>query len=234
MRSTVTLPSCLREQRSQVEIDSLLITARLVLAASPFLRELFSGFDWVAETRAAITHVEDPPAAVLKALDLGPVTQGETAHMAELPGAETMRDQINAALEFATAIRRARNLLPATAMFGRGGTGWPAALSAFAKMPREDLAAGVLLIGSASGFCAKFSATEAMAFAVLAHVEAPTEEPEQRLNTWSKRLIRVAQHVEPTLVTLGKAHLEIVARRVAKVGEGAATAVTEAFDGLTR
>lgn len=231
--SEASARALLRERRSQVEIDSLLITTRLVLAASPFLRELFSGFDWVAETRARLTHVEDPPPAVLKALDLGPVTEEETAHLAELPAAETMRDQINAALEFAGAVRRARDLLPATAMFGRGGTGWPAALSAFAKMPPEDLAAGILLIGSASGFCAKFSATEAMAFAVLTHVEGPTAEPEQRLNTWSKRLLRVAKHIDPTLVNLGKAHFEIVSRRVAKLGDGAAVAVTRAFDRMS-
>lgn len=210
--------ACLLARHSETEIAALLITSEFLHRVPAFLRELIEGVEWLRDTRARLTGVDDPPGSVLTAIALGELTDEDSARVAEMSDGKAMFDQINAALKLAESVRRARQLLPQTAMFGRREAA-PGKLKALARMPVVDLLAGLLLSTEQAGFSPKFTATEAMAFAVLAGVEPLTDDPTQRLNTWSKRLLRMAKYVRPWIVDLSKVHLQIVARRVTKLAE---------------
>ncbi len=213
--------ACLLDGHGEAELSALLVTAELLHRVPGFLRQLLVGIQWVGDVRARLTHIDDPPEPVRTALALGAVSSDDASGLTDMPGGRAMLAQINAGLQLAESVRRARELLPKTTMFGRGGEG-PKKLLALSRMPPIDLVALVLLIATRAGFSSRFSATEATAFAVLAGFEAPTDDVERRLNTWSKRLRRMETHLNQPLVDLGRVHLQIISRRVGKLAEGEA------------
>ncbi len=133
--------------------------------------------------------------------------------MKDIPKGAEMIAAMNSARELAICVKRARELLPKTALFVHPDSTPPDSLRDFARLAPEDFVAVLLVVSEKAGFGPKFTATEAMAFSVLSEVESPTEDSAQRLNTWSKRLLRNAKRADAPLVGLGRVFLQIMARR---------------------